>query len=598
MDDKLGYVYIRTNPHWDHDNLCKLGITENLVNRSDTYKTSESWEGIYVVAIEIAYVLALEVEIQLHAILDEYRDFHDWGTEIFDKCIIPMVKDIVMHQMPNDEDFKDLNPRLLTEEELGEIRRKLRENLKDDMQKWDKLVAGCRKRTERMMRRMNIIKIRDYQQEVLNGIQKYYSENRIGQLLWACGLGKTAMSIFIVKYLRAFSTIIGVPRQNLQEQFAKDILKILPAPKSEILFVGGIQSSIGQSTTDLSTIMTFFKHEKDGIYRFIITTYTSCELLEDIPCDMKIGDEAHHLTGKETVEDPEDENTQRGYLMFHRIQAYNTLFMTFTPKSVYRSVKFNCPESTTDGELYSMNDEEKFGKIIDDKPEEWAIENGFVTNFNVITIRNTDEELNMMMERNRLQPTEERTRIFLAVDMTIRAMIMYPQITHDLLYLNTQKDADIAQEFITKILELPSIPGEFKKGFYNKAIYSKNGNTATMQLEMDKFEHAPRGIVSCVYIMGEGTDLPFVNAVTFGSNMVSTIRIIQSALRSNRLDHNHPDKIAYIILPYCDSGDFTNEHGNLVQVRTVIAKLSKVVPDIVSKIKMLVAVNHSPKQFV
>ena len=45
----------------------------------------------------------------------------------------------------------------------------------------------------------------------------------------------------------------------------------------------------------------------------------------------------------------------------------------------------------------------------------------------------------------------------------------------------------------------------------------------------------------CVYIFGEGFDLPKLNGVVFAEQMTSEIRIVQSALRPNRMDKNQPN---------------------------------------------------------
>ena len=47
MDISKGFIYIRTNELFKLHNLVKLGKTINILNREDTYVTSEPNRGLY-----------------------------------------------------------------------------------------------------------------------------------------------------------------------------------------------------------------------------------------------------------------------------------------------------------------------------------------------------------------------------------------------------------------------------------------------------------------------------------------------------------------------------------------------------------------------
>ena len=82
---------------------------------------------------------------------------------------------------------------------------------------------------------------------------------------------------------------------------------------------------------------------------------------------------------------------------------------------------------------------------------------------------------------------------------------------------------------------------------YNKALHS-NLNI-NLEDEVNNFKNFTFGIISCVYIFGEGFDLPKLNGVVIGEKMTSDIRIVQSCLRPNRIEKDNPNKKAYIIIP-------------------------------------------------
>ena len=66
--------------------------------------------------------------------------------------------------------------------------------------------------------------------------------------------------------------------------------------------------------------------------------------------------------------------------------------------------------------------------------------------------------------------------------------------------------------------------------------------------------------------------------------MESDIRIVQCALRPNRLEKENPDKKAYIIIPYIDNN---NDNKSFDKIRTIIGKLRNVDESIEQKIHIL-----------
>lgn len=161
----------------------------------------------------------------------------------------------------------------------------------------------------------NKICLFDYQQLVLDKIVDFYKHNNIGRIIWACGLGKTLTSVFIVKKLNCSLVLYGVPSIYLQKQIKNE---------NNILYIGWESENLIQTTTNIKTINTFIKKQSNE-YKFIITTYTSCNLLLNIHFDFKIGDEAHHLVGF---------SDDKSYEIFHKIKATKTLFMTATEKII------------------------------------------------------------------------------------------------------------------------------------------------------------------------------------------------------------------------------------------------------------------------
>jgi hypothetical protein len=88
--------------------------------------------------------------------------------------------------------------------------------------------------------------------------------------------------------------------------------------------------------------------------------------------------------------------------------------------------------------------------------------------------------------------------------------------------------------------------------------------------------------------LGEGWDFPLLDAVVFGENMTSNIRIVQSALRASRKYRNNPHKKTKIILPILNRDDWleNTDNSDLKKVREVIYQMGLEDETISQKIKV------------
>ena len=410
----------------------------------------------------------------------------------------------------------------------------------------------------------NQITPNEHQLEVLNKIDDYYNDNNIGKIIHSCGLGKSLLGIFIAQKLNCKSVLIGVPNIYLQKQMKKEILKIFNNHKN-ILYVGGENDYNIISTTDLDIINEFINNESTEC-KFIITTYTSCYLLVNIKFDLKIGDEAHHLVGC---------NLEKTKDFFHKINSVKTLFMSATEKVI----------ENNDDNKYSMDDENIFGKYIDIKTISWSIKNKKITDYNIIIIKNSQDEINNIIYNLNLD-NNTNINLLLAAFMTLKAIEIYSNLTHILIYTNKTENAELIKKYIDIILD-SNIININKENIYNKALHSNSNVNIKSESELNKFIKASYGIISSVYMFNEGFNCCRLNGVVFAENMDSDIRIVQATLRANRLDINFPDKIAYVIIPYIDTDDFMINNNSFDKCRKIIAKIRNVDETIEQKINIL-----------
>jgi superfamily II DNA or RNA helicase len=541
-----GYIYIRIHTSYDKYNVCKLGKTINLIERNSTYKTGEVESGYFEYAIEldIKKLDIIEKLLQNHFKLLGYHYYLDGGIEFFTKDIIPLI-------IPY---LKTLNLQftILSKEQIKLI---IRKNI-----------------IKKILNKNNSIIPREHQINVLLKINDFYKDNNIGKLIHACGLGKALLGILIVQKLKCNTVIIGVPSIYLQKQMRKEIMKIYNN-HDNILYIGGED---GVKENDINK---FFNKKSDDC-KFFITTYDSCHKLFNYEFDFKIGDEAHHLVGSDF------EKTKDS---FHKIKSNKTLFMTATEKVI--------ENNKTNKVIYSMDDKNIFGELIDQKTINWAIENKKITDYNLVILKNTENEINDIINNLNLNDNSimEHKDLFLSAFMSLKSIEKYDELTHILIYTNKTDHSELVKKYID-IIVASNIININKENYYNKSLHSKSSENlydtklidgSIKEGEISKFQKASWGIISGVYIFGEGFDCPKLNGVVFSENMESDIRIVQSTLRPNRLDINFPNKKAYVIIPYIDTENFLTDNESFDKCRKIIAKIRNVDEKIEQKINVV-----------
>jgi predicted helicase len=574
MNISKGFIYLRDNNWWLRENVIKMGISTFAKDRNNTYITSEIERGEYICLIEISLDKMKILDKFLKTYFKPYNIYKGGGTEFYDRNIIDL---LVSYLNTINVNFK-----VLTQDEINSINRCERirnlpniDNIKSIFNKIKiKNIIQQYKNKRENIKSSNIIPSK-HQQDVLNMIEEYYQYNNIGKLIWACGLGKALLSILIVKSLKYKTIAIGVPGNYLQLQIMNEILKIFPN-KENILFIGGDSRDDIEATTDKNKINNFINNIDYEKPKFVITTYHSCYLLVDlnITFDFKIGDEAHHLVGL-------DKEDIKGFRLFHKIKSNKSLFMTATEKTF---------ETQFNKEVYSMNDESIFGKYIDVKSVHWAIENKKIADYNILVLKNTECEVNNII--NNLKLDISNKELFISCYMTLKSMDKYQGLTHILLYTTTIDDSDQASKYIEAILSANVISISKEKIYYN-SIHSKSEND--FDDEVSKFKNSQYGIITCVNCFGEGVDIPKLNGVCVASNMHSEIRIVQYLLRPNRLENGNPNKKAYIIIPYIEDNEnnWDNDKKSFANIRTIISQLRNVDINIEQKIHM----NTANKKF-
>jgi len=230
-----------------------------------------------------------------------------------------------------------------------------------------------------------------------------------------------------------------------------------------------------------------------------------------------------------------------------------------------------------------MDNESIFDKQINIKTVHWAIENGKITDYNVIVLKNTEDEVDEIISKLKIDVSNKL--LFISCFMCVKSFENYDNLNHLLLYTNTTDDADLAEKYLFDIIEFLNKNKNENKNIYIKSLHSKKD--IDTEKEINNFKLSPYGIIPCVFMFGEGFDLPKLNGVCIAANMKSEVRIVQYLLRPNRLEKGNPNKKAFIIIPYIDNDEWDNPTESYENVRTIISHLRNVDENIEQKIRVL-----------
>jgi predicted helicase len=296
--------------------------------------------------------------------------------------------------------------------------------------------------------------------------------------------------------------------------------------------------------------------------------------------DMKINDECHHLT---TV-NMRLAQTTKAFILMLAIPAEKQLSLTATIKQLDNYGVSSDDDAFGDSRsaIVSNDDIAHFGEIIERRCVLWAIQQGIICDYTIQSIIANEEQLEAHL--NHFDITiETDKRIFLSAFASLKS-IQDGHSHHLLIYSNNKANSAKIINYIQMLMEEEYfvIPG-----LYSSEYHSEMKSREQVGI-LEQFGRATKGIISCVYCLGEGWDFPLLDAVVFAENMTSNIRIVQSALRPCRKNPNEPNKIVKIILPILNRDDWlsNNENPDMRKSREIIYQMGLEDETISQKIKV------------
>ncbi|WP_152975361.1 DEAD/DEAH box helicase [Rhodococcus rhodochrous] len=400
---------------------------------------------------------------------------------------------------------------------------------------------------------------RDYQRDAIDAVVTGFDTADRGQLIMACGTGKTLTAQFISKELDAQRTLVLVPSLSLLKQTmrvwqSQGQVEVLPVCSDETVSRAEDApvervSELGLPVTTNPADIAEFLRERSGP-RVVFCTYQSSPRIADaftfaqVPAfDLVIADEAHRCTGLQS-------STFATVLDSDGIKANRRLFMTATPRFFTGRVIKAASERNL--EVASMDDERSFGKVFHRLSFGEAISRDLLTDYQVVIVGVDDStycsyaEKGTLVTRNGEDTTDARSlagQIGLA-----KAMQKYDLRRVISFHSRVARAQKFATELPVVIDWMPdeqrptgSIWSEFASGTMTA------GQRHILLQTLNQLDDDERGLLANARCLAEGVDVPTLDGVVFIDPRRSEVDIIQAVGRAIR---RADDKvIGTIIIP-------------------------------------------------
>ena len=251
---------------------------------------------------------------------------------------------------------------------------------------------------------------RPHQQEAINQIQACFEGHDRAKAIMACGTGKTLMSLRLAEARMGADgcrdVLFCAPSIALVAQAMREWTNQARVPIRSLVVCSDAKASrageddLLDSVVDLGFPATTSAQALLANYRWtrehhpnalvvVFSTYQSMQVIQDAQEEglprfgLCVCDEAHRTAGTKLADD-EDVACYQIVIVGERIRADKRLFMTATPKVYGDNVKTRAGEVAA--ELYSMDDEEKYGPVAYELTFAEAVEEGLLCDYRVVVL--------------------------------------------------------------------------------------------------------------------------------------------------------------------------------------------------------------------
>ena len=390
---------------------------------------------------------------------------------------------------------------------------------------------------------------RPYQIEAIENVAKGFETADRGQLLMACGTGKTLVSMWIKERLDARRTLVLVPSLGLLSQIVSDWTSAAGTPfdvlcvcsdqtvgkREEDEAVTSVSELPFPVTGDTTEIAKFLKG--DG-HRVVFSTYHSSPLIEaaqadpSVPAfDLILADEAHRCAGKV-------DGTFATVLDGKKLRGAKRLFATATPRTYSSSLKAAADEVGVD--VVGMDDEGIFGRPLHTLSFGEAIERNLLTDYQVVIVGVDDAMIAEWIKNRRIVGTDtgiETDAQTLATQIGLIKAIKDYGLRRIISFHNRVKRASEFAQEIPLVLEWLN-PQHKPSATITTDHVSGAMSAIARRQKLSRLKQIGEGevsILSNARCLSEGVDVPALDGVAFVDPRSSQIDIVQAVGRAIRL---------------------------------------------------------------
>ncbi len=419
--------------------------------------------------------------------------------------------------------------------------------------------------------------LRPHQQEAFDKAIEHYRKNDRGQMIMACGTGKTFTSLRIAEELSAkgkrcvlfLAPSIALVGQTLREWTANaendlNIIAVCSDPKvtkrkTDDDMGEHIEDLGAPATTDPQRILELYK-AGEGL-TVIFSTYQSIDAVIEaqkagLPeFDLIICDEAHRTTG--AIVDKKEEKHFTKVHDNNNVAGKKRLYMTATPRIYGVKGKDTAKEESIT--LCSMDDPETYGAEFYKIGFGEAVERNLLSDYKVLilTVKESDmpDFIKKKIEDRKYGmdvDTETASKVWgcmnalaknVAYDETVKNTDP-ERMKSAVAFTRTIASSKDLTDIFNSLSESPMAPVDLEMKHIDGSM---NAFKREGLLNWLKEGDPECRVLSNVRCLSEGVDVPALDAVMFLSNKNSLIDIVQSV---GRVMRRAPDKkYGYIIIP-------------------------------------------------
>ena len=404
-----------------------------------------------------------------------------------------------------------------------------------------------------------------YQLEAVEAVVEGLNSHDRGQLIMACGTGKTFVTLWIKERLKPQTCLVLLPSLSLLSQTlhewtanCRDEFEVLCVCSDATVGKRNTNEDLRISeapfdvTSNTDVIRTFLKQSRPKV---IFCTYQSSELIGEAQgnavIDLVVCDEAHRCAGPATA-------SFTKVLDDKFIKAKKRLFTTATPR-VFSKATVKSADARGQ-QIYGMDDETIFGPILHTYSFGQAIEDKWLTDYQVVIVGVDEPTIRSYIKTREIVGSVEAGIISDAETLAAKLSLLKATSEYDLRrVISFHGRVKAAKEFSSEYCDLIDLvePSKRPSGEIWTDYVSGEMSAGDRKQKIQRLKKLPpdeRGLLANARCLSEGVDVPSLDGVAFIDPKGSQIDIIQAVGRALR--KSDEKKFGTIILPvFVEPGD-------------------------------------------